>query len=106
MQQTEPLQAPSLLSYPLPTTPNGLVKPDEPTESDEQIELTQLRKAVLEHLSTIGLSPDHQANGSLSKESIRSVHRAHRLQAAHAQRDLLRRRGERLLTNFAEGSEV
>lgn len=73
---------------------------------EEPHEVSSLRDAVLQHLQGIGLSDDHQSNGSLSKESVRAVHRAHRLQAAEAERIMLKRHGARLLTHFACGSEV
>jgi hypothetical protein len=72
----------------------------------EDSPLSSLRSAILDHLATIGLSLDHAANGSLSKETIRSVHIAHRRQAAEAERSLIQRRGSRLLSHFADGTEI
>ncbi len=114
MQQTEQVQVPPLLAYPLAVITSQPLRSDEPRqqeppelkEAEEQAELAPLRAAVLNHLSTIGLSTDHEANGTLSKESIRAVHGAHRLQSAQAERDLVRRRGAKLLPHFAEGCEV
>jgi hypothetical protein len=100
MHQTDEIQAPPIVACSLPITL------DESAESSEQTELALLRSAVLNHLSTIGLSANHQANGLLSKESIRAVHGDHRLQAARAERDILRRHGQRLLSHFADGSEI
>lgn len=77
-----------------------------PSPVEEPHEVYSLQEAVLRHLASIGLSRDHHSNGSLSKEGVRAVHRAHRLQAAEAERIMLKRHGALLLSHFACGSEI